>query len=91
MNSIGNTIKCLRKAMGITQDELSQSLGVTYQAVSKWENNSTQPDIMMIPAIATYFGVTIDELFGYKLDVMTNKERLISFMAKNQIFVQGQF
>lgn len=91
MNSIGNTIKCLRKAMGVTQDELAQSLGVTYQAVSKWENNTTQPDILMLPAIATYFGVTIDELFGYKLDVMTNKERLISFMAKNQILCRGNF
>ncbi|MBQ4563289.1 MAG: helix-turn-helix domain-containing protein [Lachnospiraceae bacterium] len=85
MNSIGSTIKCLRKAMGVTQEELAGSLGVTYQAVSKWENDTTLPDIMMIPALATYFGVTTDELFGYKLNVMTDKERLINFMIKNQI------
>lgn len=91
MNSMGNTIKCLRKAMGVTQEEMAQSLGITYQAVSKWENNSTQPDIQMLPAIATYFGVTIDELFGYKLNVMTNKERLIDFMSKNQILCKGNF
>jgi len=48
-----------------------------------------QPDIMMMPALATYFGVTIDELFGYKLDVMTNKERLIRYMDKNGILVRG--
>lgn len=72
MKSMGSTIKCLRKAMGVTQDELAQSLGVTYQAVSKWENDTTQPDIMMIPALATYFTVSIDELFGYTLNVMTN-------------------
>lgn len=91
MKSIGSTIKCLRKAMGVTQDEMAQSLGVTYQAVSKWENDTTQPDIMMIPALATYFGVSIDELFGYKLNVMTDKERLIDFMAKNQILCKGNF
>lgn len=91
MKSIGRTIKCLRKAMGVTQDEMAQSLGVTYQAVSKWENDTTQPDIMMIPALATYFGVSIDELFGYKLKVMTDKERLIDFMAKNQILCKGNF
>ncbi len=72
MKSMGSTIKCLRKAMGVTQDELAQSLGVTYQAVFKWENDTTQPDIMMIPALATYFTVSIDELFGYTLNVMTN-------------------
>lgn len=91
MKSIGSTIKCLRKAMGVTQDEMAQSLGVTYQAVSKWENDTTQPDIMLIPALATYFGVSIDELFGYKLKVMTDKERLIDFMAKNQILCKGNF
>ena len=91
MNTMGNTIKCLRKAMGVTQDEMAQSLGITYQAVSKWENDSTQPDIQLLPAIATYFGVTIDELFGYKLNVMTNKERLIDFMSKNQILCRGDF
>lgn len=91
MNSIGSTIKCLRKAMGVTQDEMAQKLGVTYQAVSKWENDITQPDIMMIPALATYFGVSIDELFGYKLNVMTDKERLLDFMAKNQILCKGNF
>lgn len=85
MNSMGSTIKCLRKAMGVTQEELAGSLGVSYQAVSKWENEMTLPDIMMVPALATYFGVTTDELFGYKLNVMTDKERLINFMVKNRI------
>ncbi len=91
MNSIGSTIKCLRKAMGVTQEKMASELGVTYQAVSKWENDITQPDIMLIPAIASYFGVTIDELFCYKLDVMTNKERLLAFMKKNKILCEGDF
>ena len=89
MNTIGQTIKQLRRARGVTQEELAGALNVTYQAVSKWENETAQPDIMMMPALATYFGVTIDELFGYKLDVMTNKERLIRYMDKNRILVKG--
>lgn len=89
MNTIGQTIKQLRRARGVTQEELAGALNVTYQTVSKWENETAQPDIMMMPALAAYFGVTIDELFGYKLDVMTNKERLIRYMAKNQILVKG--
>lgn len=89
MYTMGQTIKQLRKAKGVTQEELAGALNLTYQAVSKWENGVAQPDIMMMLALATYFGVTIDELFGYKLDVMTNKERLIRYMDKNGILVRG--
>ena len=66
MISIGNTIKTLRKAKGVTQEEVARELGVSYQAVSKYENEVAQPDISLIPLLAQYFGVTIDELFGYK-------------------------
>lgn len=45
----------------------------------------------MLPILASYFGVSIDELFGYKLNVMTDKERFIDFMAKNQILCKGNF
>ena len=70
MNTIGQMIKQLRKAKCVTQEELAGALHVSYQAVSKWENDTAQPDIMMMPALAAYFGVTIDELFGYKLEAM---------------------
>ena len=53
---------------------MAQKLGVSYQAVSKCENEIAQPDISLIPLLAQYFGVTIDELFGYKLDALKNKE-----------------
>ena len=52
MNTIGQTIKQLRRARGVTQEELAGALNVTYQAVSKWENETAQPDIMMMPALA---------------------------------------
>lgn len=85
MNSIGKTIQCLRKAKGVTQEKMEQQIGVSFQAISKWENESTMPDIMMLPALADYFGVSIDELFQYKWNALTSKERLISFMLKNDI------
>ena len=56
MISIGNTIKTLRKAKGVTQEEVARELGVSYQAVSKYENEVAQPDISLIPLLAQYFG-----------------------------------
>ena len=57
-NTIGHQIKLLRKAKGVTQEEMGTTLGISYQAVSKWENNTALPDVQMIPKIADYFGVT---------------------------------
>lgn len=85
MNSIGKTIQCLRKAKGVTQEKMAQQIGVSFQAISKWENDSTMPDILMLPVIAGYFGVSIDDLFQYKWNAMTSRERLVSFMLKNEI------
>lgn len=82
---MANQIKILRKAKGVTQEEMGTALGISYQAISKWENDTTLPDIQMIPKIAEYFGISIDELFGYKLNALTNKERFIQFMKNNQI------
>lgn len=64
---IGTRIRLLRKEKGISQDALAQQLGVTYQAVSKWENGSTMPDITMLPIIARYFNVSIDYLLDFNL------------------------
>ena len=63
--SIGKNIKELRRRDGCTQDALAEALGITAQAVSRWESGGSYPDMEMIPAIANYFGVSIDELFGY--------------------------
>lgn len=62
--NFGNTILELRKKKNITQEELASELGVTAAAVSKWENNYTLPDILMLCALADYFEVTTDELLG---------------------------
>lgn len=65
--TMGETIKALRKRKSISQETLAQALSVSCQAVSKWENGNTMPDIGLIPSIAAYFEVSTDELFGYNL------------------------
>lgn len=65
---IGNKIRELRHRDGKKQEDLANALGVTNQAVSRWEKNIGYPDMEMIPAIANYFHISIDELFGYNGD-----------------------
>lgn len=62
---IGKYIKELRKRDAVTQDRLAEALGVTSQAISKWENEMGYPDIEYIVPIANFFNVTTDELFGH--------------------------
>ena len=64
---LGAKIRALRKAKGISQEVLAQALGVSFQAVSKWETATTLPDVTLIPAIASFFGVSTDELFDMNL------------------------
>lgn len=60
---IGKKIKTLRLAKTVTQDALAQALGVTAQAVSRWENGAAMPDITLLPALSVFFGVRIDDFF----------------------------
>ena len=65
MNEIlGSNIMRLRKENDLTQEQLANGLGITYQAVSKWETGVSSPDISMLPLLADVFEVSIDELFG---------------------------
>lgn len=62
--TLGKRIAASRKALGLTQDALAEKLGVTAQAVSKWENDQSCPDIAMLPKLAEIFDITIDALLG---------------------------
>lgn len=68
---LGEKIRKLRQRDGRKQEDLAVALGVTNQAVSRWEANGGYPDIEMLPAIANYFHITMDELFGYESDRQT--------------------
>lgn len=71
---IGNQIKALRLRKGATQKQMAQHFGITEQAISKWENGASVPDIGMLPELSAYFGVSIDELFA--LSDKTRMERI---------------
>lgn len=62
--TLGKRIAAHRKRLGITQDRLAEQLGVTAQAVSKWENDQSCPDITMLPKLAALFGISVDALLG---------------------------
>lgn len=82
---IGQRIKSLRIEKGVTQEELANHLGLSYQAISKWENNISAPDIQLLPLLSVYFGVTIDDLFEMphevhleRIEHMIDHEHIIS-------------
>lgn len=74
---MGKEIRRLRGARGLTQEALADALNVTPQTVSKWERGNSVPDVQMLPEIAVFFGVTIDQLFcmtpDQQLDRMENR------------------
>ena len=88
---IGTKIQTLRKNKNMTQSQLAEVLSVSSQSISKWENNLSVPDISLLPIIARYFGITMDELFNYRLDALNYKERFIRFMADNGVLQFGEF
>ena len=81
---LGKEIHRLRNSRGITQEALAEALNVTAQTVSKWERGTSMPDVQMLPEIAIYFGVTIDQLFAMAPE--QQMERI-----ENRIYSQGMF
>lgn len=68
MNTIGKNICTLRKQNGLTQEELAGRLNVSFQAVSKWENGVSLPDVSTLPLLAKSLGCSIDSLLGYAVE-----------------------
>ncbi|NSA90810.1 transcriptional regulator with XRE-family HTH domain [Clostridium beijerinckii] len=63
--NIGECIVYKRKAKGVTQEQLADYIGVSKASVSKWESGLSYPDILLLPELATYFNISVDELLGY--------------------------
>ncbi len=74
----GENVKKLRKEHEMTQEELANVLGVSFQAVSKWERGETFPDITMLPVIANYFNVSTDDLLG--VDKVKREEKINEYL-----------
>ena len=72
--NLGNKIKTLRKQNNLTQENLAEMLGVSYQAISRWENNITSPDISTLPILANIFDVTVDYLLD--VNILKNEETI---------------
>lgn len=89
--TVGSKIKLLRTNKQITQEQLADVLNISGQAVSKWESDTSSPDISMLPGLADYFGITIDELLGHRLNSLTNKEKFIKFIFGNGILSIGEY
>ena len=98
--NFGKIIQELRKQKNITQEELAAELGVTAAAVSKWENNYTLPDILMLCALADYFQVSTDALLGrikekkYAVIVTENQKlgrRIQAFAERYGFEIMGIF
>ena len=64
--NLSDNIIRLRHKHKLTQEQLANFIGVTKASVSKWENAQSMPDILLLPQLASFFGVSIDELIGYK-------------------------
>jgi transcriptional regulator with XRE-family HTH domain len=88
--NFGEKIKALRKARDLTQEQLAEVLGVSYQAVSKWETNAALPDVTLFPILARFFGVTTDELHG--MEQPPGSEVISQAWEKsNSLFDSGDF
>lgn len=72
--TLGKRIMENRKRLGWTQDRLAEQIGVSAQAVSKWENDQSCPDISLLPKLAELFGITVDELLGHKTEKVYEAE-----------------
>lgn len=86
---LGENIRTLRTAKGITQEQFGYEMGVSAQAVSRWENGATYPDITMLPMIADFFDVTLDELMGRGRELDTD-EREAFFKTTQAMYGRGE-
>ena len=87
-NNLGANIRRLRISREMTQEELANYAGVSFQAVSKWECGTTTPDIALLPQLAIFFGVRIDDLFG-----ITNRDELerVEFILTHEKLTDENF
>lgn len=87
MKQVGRKILALRKERNMTQTELADEMGVSFQAVSNWERGNSMPDISKLPQLAELFGCTVDELLDEKSELLHSamKDELQEYVEKNEV------
>ena len=85
---IGKKIRLLRKNNDVTQDKLAAYLGVTPQAVSRWESEICYPDIETLPQIADFFGVGMDELLCY--DSIQKESKIKAYLHDAEVLYENE-
>lgn len=86
---LNEQISFLRKEKGVTQEELAVALGVTNQAVSKWESGQCCPDISLLPELSSYFNVSVDKLIGYR-GADTSKDLALQIRSSLEALPAGE-
>lgn len=92
---IGARIKTLRLERSMTQEQLGQKLGLSAQAISKWENGTNMPDIQLLPELSVIFGVSIDQLFAMtdecRMDRIENMIYDVRFLSEQEFHQNQRF
>lgn len=89
-NQFSNMMKSLRRKRNLTQEQIAEALGVSGQAVSKWETGTSYPDISLLPVLADYFGVSVDCLLGH--DMTKQTEEIENVLAQaDQMFSESRY
>lgn len=87
--NIGDNLKQLRLQKGLTQEQLAEVFGVSAQAISRWENNTSYPDITLLPGLAIYFNTSVDAIVG--MDEIRKEETLRRIHGKiNELVIAGR-
>ena len=89
MLKIGENILQKRKERGITQEELAEFMMVTKASVSKWETGQSYPDILLLPKLATFFNISVDELIGYDPDLSSAQIQKFYIDLENRVLDVG--
>ena len=89
MLKIGENILQKRKERGITQEELAEFMMVTKASVSKWETGQSHPDILLLPKLATFFNISVDELIGYDPGLSSAQIQKFYIDLENRVSDEG--
>lgn len=85
--TLGNKIVELRKKQNLTQEQLSEKLGVTRQTLSNWEKDITTPDITQAKNIASFFKISLDDLTDNKLEINCSKKNILSNLIEKNCYL----